>query len=61
MSFLNPEPVQAPKKAFVHPVRKDGKRPVTFVFPISGARIKKLIPAAELEKATAGFIVVYVG
>ena len=60
MSFIDPQPITAPRRAFVHPARKDGRHPVTFVFPISGKTIKKLIPASELEATIAGYQVIHV-
>ena len=59
--FLNPQPQPLPqKRAFVHPIRKDGKYPVTFVYPVSGTRLKKLIPAADLDAKLVGYDVVRV-
>lgn len=40
-------------RAFVSPQRKDGLYPVQFVYPTTGARVKKLLSAADLEKLKA--------
>ena len=52
-------PPTTPKSAVVHPMRRDGKHMVEFVFPISGRRIRKLIAAAELNEKTAGYAIHY--
>jgi hypothetical protein len=57
--FAQPNPPN--KRAVIGPLRRDGRFPVTFVYPISGRSIRKLIPAAELETVTAGYAVIRKG
>jgi hypothetical protein len=50
-------PPTTPKSAIVHPIRRDGKHIVEFVFPVSGRRLRKLVLAADLKTATEGYAV----
>jgi len=60
-NFLDPQPPnQGVIRAYVHPARKDGRHPVTFVYPVSGRRIRKLIPADRLDAMTRGYVVIHV-
>ena len=48
--------------AYVHQIRKDGKFPVTFVYPISGRKLSKLLSADQLraEKLTGYYKMIFV-
>ena len=48
------------KHAYIKHPRKDGLIPVTFVFPLSGTRIKKLVKPSELSAKIEGYEVTYV-
>ena len=48
-----------PPRAYIDPVRRDGKVLVTFVFPLSGRKIKKLIPVAQVQEKTKDYSVIY--
>jgi hypothetical protein len=55
-------PHEAPqKRMFIHPLRRDGKFPVSFVFPLSGRCIKRLLSPDQLEAERAkGYLVIIV-
>jgi hypothetical protein len=46
-------------RAIIGRIRRDGKVPVTFVFPLSGRTFRKLINKNELEEKTKGYVISY--
>ena len=44
---------QPPRCIFVRTVRRDGKLDVTYVFPVAGTRLRKIITREKLEAERA--------